>query len=245
MLSYVTLSTSSFQFSPSEVFTNATPTADRIFKPFSVTVSIPSADMPRDGIARSFVYKVYSVWTVDAGRVVYDNGYALNATVTAAGPPPAGPPEAIISAPSMPVYTYTVGNVPATLPLAFHAVAAAGRTIEVVTATINGNPVTIPTINTLGQVTGLGTGTAIVTVPMPISGANSYTVVVFAQDDMQHAASATKTFTVVVSGPPPTVQIKAPTNNSDFTYFVGPGGAVPSAFNAATLTEPRYDLTGT
>jgi hypothetical protein len=199
--------------------------AGELFKDVVVTCRIPPLNIP-PGSTVTFVYKVpTSGWSVPVG----DNGFALNATVTAPPPADSAPPVVVILEPSQLVYgPYSAGGVPATLPLSFQALTAAPGTITSVDATITSTSFSAPQSRTITltegtHVSGLRTQTSTaITTQMPISGAGVYTVMAAGVDSNGRRTEATKTFTVVVATPtPPTVVINSPTPGSTFVRTFG------------------------
>jgi hypothetical protein len=211
--------------------------AGELFKDVVVTCSIPTLNIP-PGSTVKFVYKVLtSGWSVPVG----DNGFALNATVTAPPPADSGPPVVVISQPSQLVYgPYAVGAVPAVIPLTFQALTAAPSTITSVDATITSTSFSSPqsraiTLTAGTHIVGLGSQTATATTTqMPIAGAGVYTVMAAGVDSKGRRTQATKTFTVVVDTPtPPTVVINSPTPGSIYVRTFGTNPwTIPFAFTA-------------
>lgn len=211
--------------------------AGELFKDVVVTCRIPPLNIP-PGSTVTFVYKVLtSGWSVPVG----DNGFALNATVTAPPPADSAPPVVVILEPSQLVYgPYSAGGVPATLPLSFQALTAAPGTITSVDATITSTSFSAPQSRTITltegtHVSGLRTQTSTaITTQMPISGAGVYTVMAAGVDSNGRRTEATKTFTVVVATPtPPTVVINSPTPGSTFVRTFGTNPwTIPFAFTA-------------
>jgi len=115
-------------------------------------------------------------------------------TVTAQTP---APPTVTISQPvTGTVYTRSsCGSSTTSVPFSFTAKAANGYTISAVSATLNGKPVTFTT-------SGLNTATTTGTATLAITAAGTYTLVATATSNGL-VASATTTFTVKDSAPPP------------------------------------------
>lgn len=211
-ISYVTLSPSTVTFASTE-----------ISKDVSVTVAFPRLDVP-PSTSLIFQYKILSSgWP--SGTT--DAGININATVTAPPPDGAGLPIVTITEPIISSYTYSATELPAQIPFAFDVATGSPSTIFSIDATINGQPLTIVEAG-VGSILATGTGN------LPISRAGTYTIVA-SGTNAQGDAQATKTITVVVNGPFPTVAFSAPVPESDYTYFVGGSPAnVPVAFTAET-----------
>jgi hypothetical protein len=211
-LSYISVSPNTVTYSASETF-----------KDISVTITFPRLNIT-PGTSLIFQYKLF---TTGWPSGVTDAGWNMNATVTA--PPPSGsnPPTVTITQPVQTSYSYSALDLPAQIPFTFEAATSAPSTIFSIDATVNGQPLTV---NKQGIGTILATGTG----NIPVTGAGTYTIVARAAN-VQGDAQDTKTLTVVVNGPNPTVKFSKPVPESDYTYFVGGSPVnVPVAFTAQT-----------
>ncbi len=213
-LSYVTVSPSTLNFASTDT---------ENFKEVSVTVNFPRLDVP-PSTSLIFQYKMLtSGWPVGTT----DAGWNINATVTAPPPAAGGVPVVTITQPVQTTYTYSATDLPVQIPFAFEVATDPLSTISSIDATLDGQALTFTK-------TGIGSALATGSGSLSISRPGTYLILAKGANN-QGDAQATKTITVIVNGPNPTVTFAAPVAESDYTYFVGGSPLrVPVQFTAQT-----------
>lgn len=215
-LSYVTFNPATLLFTESD-------------QTLTTTVTM---DVPIGSSAGAYSYRIETPgWP--AGTI--DPWAFLNATVY---PAPAGDvPTITLETPlDGAVFTYEPAVGPLTIPFRFVAAAPAVTPITTLDAQLGGTSLTFtPTTNADGSITGTGTFT--VTAPGP------YTIRASATNELGTSTDAAE-ITVVVSAPPPIVNIAQPTGPS-YTLIPGTTLSLPYSFTATSYFGGITVLTAT
>ncbi|HWA07894.1 MAG TPA: hypothetical protein VG838_00355 [Opitutaceae bacterium] len=149
----------------------------------------------------------------------------------------APPPTVAIATPlANSTFTYTPGGAPLSVPYSFTAISAFGG-VTSLTATLNGNPVTIGTTGGLGTLTASGSGN------LQITAAGTYVLAVTAVD-RNGTASTTRSFTVTTATqtPGPTVTIVRPVDGSSYSRVSGSDAlCIPFSVTAQAATGAKIN----
>ena len=149
-----------------------------------------------------------------------------------------------ITQPPQPSYTLVNGASPLSIPIPFVGKSNNGNTggsVSTMSATLDGNPVT------LSSTTGLNTPTSTSTATLSVSTAGSHVLVVKDTDPYSQQATASATFVVVVTNPTITITISNPPNNSVYILPCGGGCggsssvSIPFSFTSNITTGATID----
>ena len=125
------------------------------------------------------------------------------------------------------IVTYTPAQLPAQLPMQFQATATAQFPVTGVSASFNGQTLTVTT-------GGLGTANATGNAMLPINAPGTYSVTADATN-LGGTATDLNQFTVKVVAPPPTVSISTPAPGTVFNLLAqGPAVSVPLNFQGVS-----------
>lgn len=219
-LGYVTFSNPS----TGTLITSLTYTASNQTQTIRVNVNLPA-----NAIAGDYGYKVRMLgWPVNASYGLRNEGFEINASVTAPPPLPT-PPVVVIGTPADgSVINVSATSFPLSVPFTFTA-NANGQVpgpISAASADLDGTTIALTSLNGLATTSVSGAGT------LSIAAPGQHTVTARATN-AAGTATDTNTFTVKVSAPPPTVVINTPTPGTSYTYRAGgPAAIVPFTFTA-------------
>ncbi len=236
-LNYVTLSGSDLTpvpgGDPTLTFTGPNQT-----KTVTVTVSFPLGIVPG-----SYVYKLVTVgWPAGSGFNPLPGGASnlgsdINGSVSANNTP-SSPIVEITTPADGSSYNILTSQLPYAVPLKFKA-DVPGLTptnITGVSADLSTSASGGGTSVTLTTVTGLNTAHVVGAGSLVVNGPGTYYVSVYAVNAGKPGSFIRQhTFTVVVSGPPPTISITSPVAEADFPlYAPAQNVTVPTSFTATT-----------
>jgi hypothetical protein len=207
----------------------------------TVNVSIPTGS--EDG---AFKYWITSgPWPTNVGIV--DNGTYINMVVT----PPTTFPAASVTVDSPAngaTYTHVLGQPAIDIPITATGKAGNSNPVDEVTVTVAGvdaagTAIAIPTVT--WNPSGAGSAQEVVSTLFPASVAGRYTITATARDHLGGTATATSTFTVNETVPPPVVILtQAPAVSYDY-YLGAPALQIPFAFQGVSLRGSIQTLTAT
>lgn len=164
------------------------------------------------------------------------SGLTANTSVSFVVNPAASKPPLTIAITQAPQASYTLINGAGSLSIPITFVGKsnngnAGGKVSTMSATLDGNAVS------LSSTTGLGTPTATSTATLSISTAGTHVLVVKDTDPYSQVATASATFNVVVQNPLITIVVNNPANNAVFTLPCGGGcGSYPTLSIPFSLT---------
>lgn len=144
----------------------------------------------------------------------------------------APPPTITVASPTANAnFSYTLGSGGVSVPVSFSATSIYGD-ITALSATLNGNPVTLATSGVGGALTATGSASLALATP------GTYTLVFNASNAYGAATPVTIPFTVTGIAPLPTVAIQSPANGAVFTRTEGdPATEVNYTFTAGTTYQ--------
>jgi hypothetical protein len=193
--------------------------------PVSLTTSaLPSLSASATGSVQLTAPGSYTV-TVAAGNANGTSYASSTVSVTVDAPPPS---ITVASPTGNSTFSYTLGGAGASVPVSFSATSIYGN-ITSLTATLDGNPVTLTTSG-VGAAT-LATGSTTLTV----AATGSHSLVLAAANDFGPATPVTVPFTVTGIVPAPTVAVLSPASGSAFARAAGdPPTVVNYSFQGGT-----------